>query len=211
MQGKCRPRPNRFAVFRQDAPANNLGSINGTWLSDSNPDRFDLGPNLAPQGRYLMRQNWSGREMLKIFGLKLPALFVALAFSTPSIASSCNHEIVVPIKFPPGKLEWAFRGRGTHFFGFFQKGQSLNIAGAGGIHDFSGDFSWASSSTDPWQITIEGPNGFIQVTDVETEGVLYVEKLPATGKYVISIGPCADWGESGTLIIHASDPRLTID
>jgi hypothetical protein len=154
---------------------------------------------------------WSGREMFKIFRPELPALFVALAFSTPSIASSCNHEIVVPIKFPPGKLEWAFRGKGTHFFGFFQKGQSLNIAGAGGSHDVSGDFSWASSSTDPWQITIEGPNGFIQVPGVETEGVLYVEKLPATGKYVISIGPCADWGESGTLVIHASDPRLTID
>jgi hypothetical protein len=61
--------------------------------------------------------------MFKTLGPELLALFVALAFSTPSIASSCDHEIVVPIKFAPGKVEWAFRGKGTHFFGFFQKGR----------------------------------------------------------------------------------------
>jgi hypothetical protein len=69
----------------------------------------------------------------------------------------------------------------------------------------------ASSSNDPWQLTIEGPGGFTKSSDVDNEGVLYVDKLPATGKYVISIGPCADWGEPGTILIHASDPRLTIE
>jgi hypothetical protein len=147
--------------------------------------------------------------MFKIIASRLAVLTVALAFSTPSLASSCNHEIVVPIKFPLGNLVWVFRGKGTHFFGSFEKGQSLSIAAAGGNHDVRGDLSWASS--DPWQITIEGPNGFTQSNDIDAEGVLYVDKLPAAGKYVISIGPCAAWGKFGTLSIHASDPRLTID
>lgn len=64
-------------------------------------------------------------------------------------------------------------------------------------------------SKDPWQLTIEGPRGFMKSSD--QDGILYVNKLPATGKYVITMGPCADWGEVGTILIHASDPRLTIE
>jgi hypothetical protein len=141
------------------------------------------------------------------------AVVLAVAFqSTGAFASGCNHEIVVPIRFPPGKLDWIHRGKGTHYFGNFRRGQSLSIAGAGGTnHDVGGDLSWASRSSDPWQLTIEGPGGFTMSSDVNNEGVLYVDKLPSTGKYVISIGPCADWGEPGTILIHASDPRLTLD
>jgi hypothetical protein len=129
-----------------------------------------------------------------------------------ALASACNHEIVVPIKFSPGKWEWIFRGVGTHFFGNFQKGQSLVVAAAGGTnYDTSGDLSWAALSKDPWQLYIEGPAGFSASSDFDNQGSLRIDKLPATGKYVITIGPCADWGEPGTMLIHASDPRLTID
>jgi hypothetical protein len=134
---------------------------------------------------------------------------LALLSPLPAIASSCNHEIVVPIRFPAGKTEWVYRGAGTHYFGTFQKGQGLSIAAAGGTnYDTSGDLSWAARSNDPWQLTIEGPGGF---TSFSQDGTLYVDRLPATGKYIISIGPCADWGEPGTMLIHASDPRLTIE
>jgi hypothetical protein len=137
--------------------------------------------------------------------------FLAAACLIPGLAfgSSCNHEIVVPIKFAVGKTEWVHRGVGTHYVGYFQKGQSLSIAGAGGTsYDTRGDLSWAASSDEPWQLSIQGPNGFFQMSD--DSGVLYVDPLPSTGKYVITIGPCASWGSAGTLVIHASDPRLTI-
>lgn len=134
----------------------------------------------------------------------------------PAMASACNHEIVVPIKFPPGKTEWVHRGVGTHFYGNFHKGQSLAIAAAGGTsHDTSGDLSWTVLSKDPWSLTIEGPGAFSKSSDFDVNGkpggTLYVDKLPATGKYVISIGPCADWGMRGTIQIRASDPRLIVE
>ena len=120
-------------------------------------------------------------------------------------ASSCNNPIVVPIKFKSGGHCWQHKGTGTHFFGKFLKGQSISIGAAGGIsYDTRGDLSWTTQ--DPWQINIEGPGGFEQYGD----GVLYA-KLPATGKYVISMGPCAIWGARGTVVVCASDPRLTIE
>lgn len=117
------------------------------------------------------------------------------AFSSLSSASGCNHEIVVPIKFSPGQSEWFFHGRGTNFFGFFQRGQSLEIEAA-------------SDSHEPWDISIQGPNDFFQM---DVDGNFYINRLPFTGKYVITIGPCSRWGSYGTLSIFASDPRLTIE
>jgi hypothetical protein len=72
-------------------------------------------------------------------------------------------------------------------------------------YDTRGDLSWTTQ--DPWQINIEGPSGFQQL---ELDGVLYA-KLPITGKYVISMGPCAIWGARGTVVVCVSDPRLTIE
>ena len=138
------------------------------------------------------------------------ALLASLVTATQSLASACNHEIDVAIKFRPGAVEWTHRGPGTHFVGYFATGQGIVVAGAGGVnHDTRGDLSWAASSGDPWQFFIEGPNGFTAVTPYDKLGVLQVDALPATGKYVISIGPCADWGEPGTLLIRTSDPRRT--
>jgi hypothetical protein len=143
----------------------------------------------------------------------LAAILLAAAGASPApaLGSSCNREIVVPIRFPAGSTTWLHRGPGTHYVGFFSKGQSLSIAGAGGVkYDVRGDLSWATASQDPWLFTIEGPGGFLKSAAFDHQGVLYIDRLPATGKYVISMGPCADWGEPGTVVIHASDPRLTI-
>jgi hypothetical protein len=131
---------------------------------------------------------------------------VLVAGSPPALASACKQEIFVPIRFPPGSATWVHRGRGTHYFGFFKKDQSLSIAGAGGTnYDTSGDLSWAAHSDDPWQLTLEGPNGFL-VSSSYDGTPLHVDKLPVTGKYVISMGPCVDWGEPGTLVVRASGP-----
>ena len=142
--------------------------------------------------------------------LRAKLLILTVCAATAAIpsklsASSCNNPIVVPIKFKPGGHCWQHKGTGTHFFGQFLKGQNISIGAAGGTnYDTRGDLSWTSQY--PWQINIEAPDGFQQ----ETDGVLYV-KLPATGKYVISMGPCAIWGARGTVVVCASDPRLTIE
>jgi hypothetical protein len=130
--------------------------------------------------------------------------------ATPVYGSSCNHEIVVPIKFRGGSYEWVHRGVGTHFFGNFIKGQSISVASAAGTgYDTRGDLSWTRTKDDPWQVYISGPGGFSQLGDFDN-GTLFV-KIPATGKYVIQIGPCAVWGAPGTVLVHASDPRLTTE
>jgi hypothetical protein len=142
------------------------------------------------------------------FHAKLLALVVSAATATvPSTlsASSCNNPIVVEIKFKSGGHCWQHKGTGTHFFGQFMKGQSISVGAAGSTsYGTRGDLSWTIH--DPWQIGIEGPGGFEQFDN----GVLYA-KLPATGKYVISMGPCAIWGARGTVVVCASDPRLTIE
>jgi hypothetical protein len=76
-------------------------------------------------------------------------------------------------------------------------------------YDTRGDLSWTTIKDDPWQIYISGPEGFSQLGDFDN-GTLSV-KIPVTGKYVIEIGPCAVWGASATVLVHASDPRLTTE
>jgi hypothetical protein len=135
------------------------------------------------------------------------AICTALAGVPSTIdASSCNHPIVVEIKMRSNSTCWVHKGTGTHSFGQFLKGQKISVGAASGTsYDTSGDLSW--TSRDPWQINIAGPGGFQQY---ESDGVLYA-KLPANGNYVVSLGPCAIWGAPGTVIVCASDPRLTIE
>ena len=170
------------------------------WIAvPGNPSRRDE--------RHLKRatlERRSGTLRTKLLNL---AVFASVA-TIPSVisASSCNNPIVVPIKFNASWQCWQHKGTGTHFFGQFAKGQNISIGAAGGTsYDTRGDLSWTIQN--PWQINIEGPSGFGQL---ELGGVLYA-KLPATGKYVISMGPCAIWGKSGTVVVCASDPRLTIE
>lgn len=163
---------------------------------------------VANMQRAVVDQNPPGRNLMSRARTTAIAVCAAMAAIPSQLsASSCNHPIVVPTKFKPNAHCWEHRGIGTHFFGQFLKGQTISIGAAGGTkHMTAGDFSW--SMNDPWQIYIEGPGGFSRPT--EFNGVLYA-KLPAGGKYVISVGPCAIWGARGTVVVCASDPRLTIE
>lgn len=148
------------------------------------------------------------RKSLKVLPFSI-VTFLVICFASTSFASSCNNPIVIPIKFSPGQSKWIHRGVGTHFFGYFKKGQHISIGAASGTkHDTTGDLSWTMNN--PWQLSIEGPGGFTKFADTNS-GVLYVDKVPASGKYVITMGPCAEWGRPGTVLVYASDPRLIIE
>ena len=121
-----------------------------------------------------------------------------------ALATACNQEIVVQIAFARGATQWVHRGPGTTYVGYFQKGQSLTIAAAGGTgYAVTSDLAWAKSSQDPWEISLAGPDGFNQSSDFGSE-LFVVNQLPATGKYTLTIFPCADWGEPGTMMIISS-------
>lgn len=131
------------------------------------------------------------------------ALGSVLAPSTAR-ATACNQQIVVQIAFARGATQWVHRGPGTTYVGSFKQGQSLIIAAAGGTgYAATSDLAWAKTSQDPWEINITGPGGFNQNSDFGSEPFV-VNKLPATGKYTLTIFPCADWGEPGTMMIISS-------
>jgi hypothetical protein len=136
----------------------------------------------------------------RLTGLCILLLALGLAPSA-ALASGCDHDILVQIAFARGATQWVHRGAGTTYVGYFKKGQSLTIAGAGGTnYAATSDLSWARSSQDPWQFTLLGPGGFGQTSDLDG-APLVVGPLPATGKYTLSLTPCAAWGESGTVMI----------
>jgi hypothetical protein len=121
-----------------------------------------------------------------------------------ALATACNEKIVVQIAFARGATQWVHRGPGTTYIGYFKKGQNLTIAAAGGTdYTATSDLSWAKNSQDPWEISLEGPGGFSQESDFGSEPFV-VNSLPATGKYTLTIFPCADWGEPGTMMILSS-------
>jgi hypothetical protein len=143
------------------------------------------------------------RRQLPISGVLCLALAGALA-PRPALASACNEEIVVQIAFARGATQWVHRGPGTTYVGYFKQGQRLTVAAAGGTqYTAASDLSWAKNSQDPWQLTVQGPGGFIANSPLDN-GPLVVDKLPATGKYSVTIYPCADWGEPGTIMISTS-------
>ncbi len=131
------------------------------------------------------------------------ALAGALA-PPPAVASACLHETVVPIAFARGATQWVHRGPGTTYVGYFKKGQSLTAAAAGGTnYPVTSDLSSAKNSQDSWRLTLEGPGGFNLNADL-SQTTLVVDKLPATGKYSLTMYPCSDWGEPGTVMITTS-------
>jgi hypothetical protein len=114
-------------------------------------------------------------------------------------ASGCNREIVVPIKFSSGSTFWHHHGVGTTFVGHFTKGQAL-VADAVGVFS-SDDNGKTTQTTEPWDLTIEGPNNFIE-DNSGSDGTLKVT-IPATGTYRIKTYPCAIWGSTGDVTITA--------
>jgi hypothetical protein len=138
----------------------------------------------------------------------ITAMAVALALAAPAYGSGCDHEIVVPIDFQPGQDYWVHKGAGTTFSGTFMTGQSVIVEAAGGTqYVIEGLSDWIAATSDPWQLSVEGPEGFTADSTLHANGEPPGEvllKIPRTGKYVIRIGPCAAWGAPGTVFVQAT-------
>jgi hypothetical protein len=123
-------------------------------------------------------------------------------------ASSCNNEVVVPIKFAKGSVSWHHHGVGTTFVGQFTKGQTVIITAVGSVRRIDRSET-ITETTEPWVPEIQGPGGFSKSDFNDNSGALKVT-IPATGTYQIKTYPCAIWGNSGDITITAiaaSSPR----
>jgi hypothetical protein len=142
--------------------------------------------------------------------MKSTMVATALVFvlAAPAFGSTCDHEIVVPIKFQPGKDYWFHKGAGTTFSGTFQKGQSVIIEAAGGTqYPMDGLLHWIAATSDPWNLRVEGPGGFTTNSALHANGeptgeVLF--KIPRTGRYVATVGPCVAGKTSGTVFVQTT-------
>jgi hypothetical protein len=129
----------------------------------------------------------------------LLALAVVLSPATMSgrtEATGCNVPIVVHMRFSPGQACWLHLGPATEIVGELAGGQDISIGAAGGEHPVAeADLVWAAH--DPWQIILRGPGGSERFT---ANGVMRA-RLEASGGYSISLGPCAEWGTPGTVLV----------
>jgi hypothetical protein len=113
-------------------------------------------------------------------------------------ASSCIHEIVVPIQFQAGKQCWRHSGVGTTFTGRFGAHQYVTAGAIGETFNSDGKRTWITAG--PWQLSVSGPDRFFAMAD--SQGQLDT-MLPRSGEYRFSIGPCAVWGNEGMIEICA--------
>lgn len=116
----------------------------------------------------------------------------------PVLATACNQEIVVPIHFARGAQCWRFTGVATTFTGAFGAGQHV-VARAVGEEYFS-DGNQTTMQIAPWQIYLSGPGDYSASDDGNGRLDAY---LGAGGDYSFQIGPCAVWGNKGTIEICA--------
>lgn len=135
--------------------------------------------------------------MRSIWRFVLPAAgLMACLVPPPSWASGCVHEIVVPIRFQQGAACWRHVGIGTTFSGQFAAHQHVTASAIGKAYKSDGKRTWITAG--PWQLSISGPGGFF--ADADANGQLDAV-LPAAGQYSFVIGPCAVWGNDGTIEI----------
>jgi hypothetical protein len=127
----------------------------------------------------------------------LPPVAVAACLA-PSVAGAtgCMREIPVPIRFQQGAVCWRHVGVGTTFSGQFGARQHVTAIATGQTLNADATHTWVT--TGPWQLSVTGPNGFF--ANASDNGQLDTV-LPAAGSYSFSIGPCAVWGNQGTVEI----------
>ncbi len=113
-------------------------------------------------------------------------------------ATGCQQEIAVPIQFQAGAVCWRHVGTGTTFSGQFGAHQHVTAAASGQTYNSDGTRTWIT--TGPWQLSVSGPGGFFLGDG--GNGQLDT-MLPRNGQYSFSIGPCAVWGNQGTIEICA--------
>jgi hypothetical protein len=131
---------------------------------------------------------------------KFPAALLLIGVMTPTIvhASGCQTEITVPIHFQAGAVCWRHAGVGTTFTGSFGARQHVTASAIGETVNSDGKRTWVT--TGPWQLYVTGPGGF---SASALSGRLSVV-LPQSGEYSFQIGPCAVWGNQGTVEICAN-------
>ena len=111
-------------------------------------------------------------------------------------ATGCRQDIVVPIQFQPRAVCWRHVGVGTTFNGQFAAHQHITAAAIGQTYNSNGTRTWIT--TGHWQLSVSGPGGFFASDD----GIGQLDAvLPQNGQYSFSIGPCAVWGNEGTIEI----------
>jgi hypothetical protein len=113
-----------------------------------------------------------------------------------SRATGCVRDIVVPIQFQQGAVCWRHVGVGTTFTGRFGAHQHVTATASGQTYNSDGKRSWVT--TGPWQLSVNGPGDFF--ANAGENGQLDAV-LPQAGEYSFSIGPCAVWGNQGTIEI----------
>jgi hypothetical protein len=129
--------------------------------------------------------------------LPLASVFVCCLVPPASFASSCNREIVVPIRFQQGTVCWQHVGVGTTFTGQFGARQHVTAAAIGQFYNADDKRTWVTTGT--WQISVSGPGGFF----ANGENGQLDTILPRSGEYSFEIGPCAVWGSQGMIEICA--------
>ncbi len=116
----------------------------------------------------------------------------------PSLSQAgCVQEIVVPIHFQTGAVCWQHSGVGTTFNGAFGAHQHVTASAIGQTYNSDGTRTWVT--TGPWQLYVTGPGGF---SAGDNNGKIDIV-LPRAGQYSFAIGPCAVWGNQGTIQICA--------
>ncbi len=130
--------------------------------------------------------------------VSLSVAVLACWMPSATYASGCQREITVPIRFGPGAACWRHVGIGTTFNGQFAARQHVTAAAFGQTYNSDGKRVWVT--TGPWQLYVTGPGGFSAAAN--DKGRLDV-LLPRAGQYSFSIGPCAVWGNRGTVEICA--------
>jgi hypothetical protein len=127
------------------------------------------------------------------------AVMTVIGCVAPAIvhASGCRQDIAVPIHFRRGAVCWRHSGVGTTFNGEFGAHQHITASAIGETVNSDGKRTW--TTTGPWQLYVTGPGGFsLSALNGQVNTV-----LPSSGTYSFSIGPCAVWGNKGTVEICA--------
>jgi hypothetical protein len=128
---------------------------------------------------------------------------VALIVLLPAtaIASACNHEKLVPIKFEPGAQCWHYSGNATTFRGDFASDQTVEVRVSGQSAEFDATTGKTVIRRAPRIADVSGPDNYSDDGDFAT-GILKFRTRRA-GTYNIGFSPCAMWGGDGDVLICA--------
>jgi hypothetical protein len=120
--------------------------------------------------------------------MKTALAAIALTGMVMSPAAFASNE--VSIKLSSGAGCWTYKGQPglKAFVGEFHAGQRV-FANA------------ADDNFDPWDVSVEGPGGFVEVPNVFQGEIALEFVIPQSGQYSFSVGPNAIRGNHGHIVI----------